>query len=622
MKNFLKITLVIIISLIGVFSINLGADISAPSAYAENEISEAKILYNPTLVAANDTLMFVYDEYKGVIKVYNKTTNALSQVVYEEDNTKYINLENVSKMEVCNNYLFVLSGTETKTISAYYIPSLSTTSTSVSSISSIDKGALSKVFDFSAYHYSEDCIYLMAAAFDETEHTNKFYILNFGINIEPTNSAFASTIAEFETNLENQTQISSLLLTPNTTENYLTLVLSMGNKIYYFNFKPAEQAEFSQSTSQILNISANVLNLSRISENATTYLVVATQSGFNLYEENILGGYSLNFVSATPYQIGETWGFGTNGANLFASNPADKKIVVFSLTEATPKALNGETLLENGELFTTAILPQNLEFFRVNNSQAALTSSPYSKEALLNLNQNDIVVRVARVHFGNNELLEDYYCLSVGSSQNYYGYVKSSYLTKINATSGPKSKIYVNSGSNIYNLPSAFIDNSGTIQNTKTTTNQIQEVTLLNSGVYGLNLHGSFYLIETKKHTIGFMEADREYVVSGAKRLVKNNASTIKETIVYDSDDGNGEIIDTLSEGARVRIEENQKTNVKYVKITYNDNAGVERTGYVLSENLKTDAWSVLRIIGLVLVGLNVVFLIVLLVVKKRINHD
>jgi len=624
MKNFLKITLAIVITLISIFSIKLGADISAPSAYAENEVNEAKLLYNPTLVAANDNLMFVYDEYKGVIKVYNKTINGENQIEYQEDETKRINLENVLKMEVCGDYLFVLSGTETKLISAFYIPALNTDSSSVSSVSSLDKNALTLVFDFSTYYYNSDCIYLMAVAFDTTNNANKFYILDFETNVEPTESKFESTIAEFETNLVNQSQVSSLLLTENASANYLTLVLSMGTEVYHFGFQPAEQAQLSQSTNQItnVNVATNILSVNRINDGENDYLVVITQSALNLYKENIGGGYGLTPVSNTATTILPNDSFGTNNSNLFVAKPTEKKIVMFSLTDDTPKALETQTLIENGELTVLPILAQNLEFFRVTNSKAALTDSPYSKTALLNLNVSDIVIRVASVHFGNNELLEDYFCLFVSSVQNYYGYVKSSYLEKINATSGPKNKMYINSDSNIYSLPSAFVDTSGTILNTKTTTSQITEASLLASAVYGLDLHGSFYLVETKDHTIGFVETSQEYISSGSKRLVKNNASTIKETIVYDSDNGNGEIIDTLKEGSRVRIEENQKTNAKYVKISYNDASGIERTGYVLSENLKTDAWSVLRIIGLVLVGLNVVFLIVLLCVKKRLNHD
>ncbi|MBQ7579038.1 MAG: SH3 domain-containing protein [Clostridia bacterium] len=612
MKKSLKIILAIIISFISICSIKLGAETSAPSAYAENTSIEAKLLYNPNLITASSTEMFVYDEYASTIKVYNISTKALNE-------NKHIVLNNVLKIEACGNFLFVLSNNDITRINVYDVSSFAF----ISSVTSENKSILSSCFNFAVYSYSESNIYLMAGAFDNTLIVNKFYIFNFEINLDPTLSSFANTVAEFETNITTQTKISSLKLAPNTTNGYLTLVLSMASKVYYFNFKPAEQAEFQQATNEItLNLTENVLSLNRISEDDKNYLIVSTPSGFYLYEENILGGYTLNFISKTNTTLLTSYGFGDNNYNLFIASPSTKQIFKFSLNNTTPKTLSGETQVENGTMQISAISASNLQFFKVNNSQAILTGSPFSKEPLKKLSLDENIVRVAKVMFGESELIEYYYCMLTTPSGNIYGYVKSSYLTEIEPVINAKTTILINSDSNIYSLPSIFTDTASDIKNTKTTISEITEAAVLSSGVYNYNSISSFYLVKTKDNQIGFVETDREFTASGAKKLIKNNASTIKETIVYDSPEDNAEIIDTLKQGKRVKVEDSQKTNAKFVKITYNDDSGVERTGYVLSENLKTDAWSVLQIIGLVLVALNVIFLVVLLFVKKRLNHD
>ena len=620
MKKTFKIILAIMFSVLSLCAISFGAEKpSAPSAYADEEIIEAKLLYNPTCVTASNNYIFVFDEYENLIKTYTPANN-MQNVGYNCDENKNISISNVLKMEVCGDYLFVLSGDTTRTISVYDITNLSENHNPIATKNSQDVSSLDGMFNFTTYLQNENDVYVVASVF--VSNTNKFYVLNFSLSANPVN--FTNSIAEYTPNLNDQTQLTSLALAPNSDDNLLTLLFNMGAKVYNFGFNPTTQGSTSQNTQEIeLELTENVLSLNRIKKETTNYMVVSTQSTLKLYTETTDSTYALSSVSDTDTTLSGERYFGNNSADLFVTSTTEKQIIRFSLNNNSPVTFASETLVENGALAITALSAENLEFFRATNASAVVLESPFSQTPLYDLNLNDYVVRVARVNFGNSELLDYYYCLFVGNTSNIYGYVKAEYLTKISASNPPKTTILINADSHIYSLPTTFVDNSGDVCNQiNLTTTQIIPATMLSSGVNNLDTQKPLYLVKTKNNVVGFIRANSEYTPSGSKKLVKNNATAIKETIVYDSDDGNGEIIDTLSEGTRVKINDNQKTNAKYVKITYSDSYGIERTGYVLSENLKTDAWSVLRIIGLVLVGLNVVFLVVLLVVKKRVNHD
>ena len=120
--------------------------------------------------------------------------------------------------------------------------------------------------------------------------------------------------------------------------------------------------------------------------------------------------------------------------------------------------------------------------------------------------------------------------------------------------------------------------------------------------------------------TIGYVEkSDIDSVPEIT--LVQTNAVVLRDSAIYKNADGTNQLYN-VREGKRVRIIDYRVGREKYTLITYNDEDGITCTGYILTENIKADAWSTLQIIGFVLVVFSIILLVVILIVKNRINHD
>jgi len=139
---------------------------------------------------------------------------------------------------------------------------------------------------------------------------------------------------------------------------------------------------------------------------------------------------------------------------------------------------------------------------------------------------------------------------------------------------------------------------------------------------YQINLGKEKTQIHTLKinDEIGYIESsdiDRFPEIT----LIQTNAEILRGTPVY------AEVTDeiptwNLIKGKRVRIIENRFGTEKWTKIAFNDDDGVTCVGYVLADNIQADSWSTLQIIGFILVLVTLVLLVIILIVRNRINHE
>ena len=88
---------------------------------------------------------------------------------------------------------------------------------------------------------------------------------------------------------------------------------------------------------------------------------------------------------------------------------------------------------------------------------------------------------------------------------------------------------------------------------------------------------------------------------------------------VYLESNTESPVIYVLDKGYRVRINGARNTDSGYTYITFNDEYGNEKNGYILTDTLTSDSWTVMQIIGCVLIAINIGLLILILRFKK--NH-
>jgi len=213
----------------------------------------------------------------------------------------------------------------------------------------------------------------------------------------------------------------------------------------------------------------------------------------------------------------------------------------------------------------------------------------------------------------------DYYMVTINGT-NYYGYLDVSSTVSLitNNTSIPYA--FARQGAKVYKYPSRTEDSVNTVIKTLTDVTKLE--LRRDISAYSYSVSGStrsFYevLIDDQ---IGYVEANDIDSVPETTR-VQTNATVLRDSVIYQNKDGTVELYNA-QEGKRVRIIEHRVGREKYTKITFNDDDGITCTGYILSENIKADAWSTLQIIGFVLVVFSVVLLVVILIVRNRVNHE
>ena len=128
------------------------------------------------------------------------------------------------------------------------------------------------------------------------------------------------------------------------------------------------------------------------------------------------------------------------------------------------------------------------------------------------------------------------------------------------------------------------------------------------------------YALVSVNGDLGFINT--KAIVSTDMRVILAipNAELISSANVYENTSTSSSILHNLQSGKRVKIIERRDSN-GFLKIAYNDTDGNYFEGYIKAHNVKSDGYTTLQIIGTVLVLLNVVFLIILLITKRKITR-
>lgn len=577
---------------------------------AVNASNSAVLVYNPTTIASNANNLFVYDQYDSLIKIYDKSTLNL----VEQNNTIYY--ENVIKLAVIDNFLFILSNLPAKLDVID-----TTTNSSISIISEDNISSLSQVNNFEVYKTSETNITVVLSKFVDGQ--NYFEIFNFQNDGANWNFAEESATINKERGLNLPTKINDFYICPTLDESKFNLVFLSENSIYYLVFSPLSQPSTSYVINNLgLSIIESVTAIERLILNDNSFLIVLTESSIKVYLESISNDFKVTEEFTTIEQtLLNATNFTSFNDCLYASIPNEQKVMCFNLQgEHLNYNFNIYDIVKNEDLNTTMLRNQEFNYY-ITTSASQMTASPFSQTSICEIPQGANVCQIATSNLGQAELTEFIYCVYTSNNLNYYGFIKSLNLRALPSSTYNQEKVKVYSGSNLYSLPTILIDKT----NTKLLTfEQVTTLTVIANDVNNNYIAGAnkFILVQTEDGKIGFVEASKTLASTEIREMITNNATIKKDTNVYLEPNSDSDIIDTLEKGQRIKIESNQKTNSKYLKITYNNKNGEEITGYVLADHVTRDTWTVLQIIGLIFVALNVIFLIVLLFVKKKINND
>lgn len=603
------------------FSLTLSGGANKSAARAVGETGELvsseslDLIYSPKFVSSNDTCIFIYDDYLGEIRAYSKLTNTLRET------SNQLALNSVCQIAASGDLLFVLTNAaDDEKLTAFDASTLTQVASFSSASTTPSNTTLKGALDFKVKEIDAQKKTIVVSKFNEADGSS-FEVLN--VILDGTQWAFSSSRVTIDKShqFDLSEKVQDFALLSSETAGRLNLIAATKTSAYYVEFNPQIQSH-AYSSAEILQVKSSVtagneiVGVRGLTQDENTYLAIIGTKKSLLFSGLATAPTLTQEISR---ETSANIRLGGSDTDAFLADAGNQQVIEVKLTNAAT-SLEFVTRIKNDELTKTNLSITDLGYFKAENG-ALMFVSPFVREPDVTVPAGAHVVKIATIKIGSAAFDEFTYCLYTNETGNHYGFIKTATLTPLDASTYSKTVIKVFSNTSIFSLPSTSLDAVNTKCTTFSGVTTLYVVTCIcNDNFIGAG--SKFLLVKTEDGQMGFVDMARIANIIKTKTLITGNAKTRCETRVYSQASTSSEILDVISKDTRVKIEDGQKTNAQFLKVTYNNAEGDLVTGYILTDDLTRDTWTVLQVIGLVFVGLNVIFLIVLLLVKKKINHD
>lgn len=603
------------------FSLTLSGGANKSAARAVGETGELvsseslDLIYSPKFVSSNDTCIFIYDDYLGEIRAYSKLTNALRET------SNKLALNSVCQIAASGDLLFVLTNAaDDEKLTAFDASTLTQVASFSSASTTPSNTTLKGALDFKVKAIDAQKKTIVVSKFNEADGSS-FEVLN--VILDGTQWAFSSSRVTIDKShqFDLSEKVQDFALLSSETAGRLNLIAATRTSAYYVEFNPQIQSH-AYSSAEILQVKSSVtagneiVGVRGLTQDENTCLAIIGTKKSLLFSGLATAPTLTQEISR---ETSANICLGGSDTDAFLADAGNQQVIEVKLTNAAT-SLEFVTRIKNDELTKTNLSITDLGYFKAENGTLMFVS-PFVREPDVTVPAGAHVVKIATIKIGSAAFDEFTYCLYTNETGNHYGFIKTATLTPLDASTYSKTVIKVFSNTSIFSLPSTSLDAVNTKCATFSGVTTLYVVTCVcNDNFIGAG--SKFLLVKTEDGQMGFVDMARIANIIKTKTLITGNAKTRCETRVYSQASTSSEILDVISKDTRVKIEDGQKTNAQFLKVTYNNAEGDLVTGYILTDDLARDTWTVLQVIGLVFVGLNVIFLIVLLLVKKKINHD
>lgn len=256
------------------------------------------------------------------------------------------------------------------------------------------------------------------------------------------------------------------------------------------------------------------------------------------------------------------------------------------------------------------------------NEPTYLLKNPWDTSSDIQIDDQIDVLIVGLPLINDIEIDNIYYCLYTSKNadltyKNNYGYIKADALSnkpEITLTDLNLANIVkVFPNTSLYSLPS-----------------KASEIKLETDGKFSVEIIDVMNNYKTDSiewikvrigNTSGYIDRNKiDYSNNKVNFITTNATITQDNTYVYSEANNQSSLIysSPLKKGKTVYIDGIRDTKTGYTKIKFNDDFGNEFEGFVKTENLKSDNWSQLQIIGTILIAVNSGILILILVFKNK----
>lgn len=355
----------------------------------------------------------------------------------------------------------------------------------------------------------------------------------------------------------------------------------------------------------------------------------------SIYNFSVTGGQPSIILESEDKVVPHTY----NGLDFEAINTAKNNDSVFLLSTAGYYKLNAVSATISGFITNpacniSALDSRDYKYYKLNTSTNFIPDLG-NEEGTFDIEEGEYVTEIATVTLGDTITLSGYkYVLYTKYQQdgnawvgkNYYGYlyIDNDTLISIDPLDPEETIIKVNDQTNLYAYPSVVQDSKNQI--VYKISQNLPVIFIKNLAEYqtGYNDAGQTYktnfaLVQVGDY-VGFIDISRQIPQDKRVILALPNAKIIANTNIYESADKSSLVIGKLKENDAVKII-GRRDQTGMIKIAYNDQAGNYYEGYILASYVRSNSYTTLQIVGTVLVVLNILFLLVLIATRKKIDR-
>jgi len=640
---FTMLTFVAFLSLFVISEINLKGLSVSFARYNTAEVSTNKsdtiFMYSPAqAVSLGDKILVLDDLTNSIIKLKDGKIVQGENAVTSSYNATHMYMlgENIVLLSL-NNILTskLITAISAETLEQRYTKFLG------------DEITLTQKYDEISVYNTGDALYILLYSLDENSGIESMLYMKItpsesGIEISRLREIKFSSNS-FQNNFSEDVNSINILFDENSNLP-VCLINSDREVIAIYIEENSDEISKIYATAIQSNELNNMNNISIIHINENPYLLERLNGKILLHTLHVpntnLIDDKFKLESSPLYldiSLSSISGVSVSNSKLYISSKLDQKVITVTL-----ETLTTNMIVTNIESYSNPNVTQSLfnsEQIRLmeitSDTAVSLKATPYSKKGNITLSSGSCVIEIGCGSINYDEIVSvsessiqdntisgyKYYMANVNGT-NYYGFLPISAVSEIITNDANLPYAFAKKNINVYKYPSATEDEINTIIYT---TDEIERMEIVK------DISGYFYTVGSAEairsfccvkinDEIGYIESsdiDRFPEIT----LIQTNAEILRGTPVY------AEVTDeiptwNLIKGKRVRIIENRFGTEKWTKIAFNDDDGVTCVGYVLADNIQADSWSTLQIIGFILVLVTLVLLVIILIVRNRINHE
>ncbi len=418
------------------------------------------------------------------------------------------------------------------------------------------------------------------------------------------------------------------------TYGEITYLMQTTKSSIFLHFPVVFGSNITLSTTTKLILTENTADI-KFANYTNNKLAITYETKTDIYNFKHNSLDSLGIVTSDTIEYAQSVNNVYDEKNFVCKDTSFDDTNIYLLTKNGHYTLNLEsneisTCIQNPVCTLIELDKEDFEYYKVKEDSVII--STLGTERSEAVPEGAYVTRIADVNINSTSALLGYKYVvytnyykefNIWKCENIFGYINddSTNLELIETTENDKT-IKVLDNTQLLSYPSLEVDSINTVLmniGQHTPVKLLLDLGEFKNGYEDTDSLTNKYCLVQVGSNIGFISASREMSEDRRVALVISNATVLADAIIYEKADKSSYAQTILKADSKVKIIGPRDGN-GFVKIAYNDEYGNYYEGYITASYVRSNSFTTLQIIGVILVLINVCFLVVLFITRKKIT--